>query len=300
MIVLLLGLLAGPGAQAAAPGVPGAAVPLYALSRGCQDDRFPRLAGPYVVGCGKGGRVDRILSLETGELFELDEGLSHAGTGEAALYAPGAAGGLWRLTRQGPVRAEGVTVVRERPLGMPATDGVHLAVLTGPHLQAFSASSPARRLVETRAAGWEAPALSWPGVAWTVVDEAGDHDVHWLPEAGQGQPEALAAGPGDQRLVVAQGGWLAWVDEGEVVLHEVDSGARQRLPARTGFNGPPALWQGVACWESREEDGDIDLRCSDGRHLDRPGDQLWPSLWGPWLLFQEEGKTWLLTADVAP
>lgn len=295
MTLLLLGLLAGPGAQAAAPGVPGAAVPLYALSRPCQDDRFPRLAGPYVVGCGKRGLVDRVLSLETGELWELDQGLASAGTGEAALYAPGPDGGLWRLTHEGPVPVEEIAVVRQRPLGMPATDGVHLALVDAGHLQAFAASSQARRLVETRAAGWEAPALSWPVVAWTVVDEAGDHDLHWLPDAARGRPEPLAEGPGDQRLVVAQGGWLAWVDRGEVVIHELSTGEQVRPASATGFNAAPALWQGVACWESREEDGDIDLRCSDGRHLDRPGDQLSPGLWGPWLLFHEDGRAWLHT-----
>lgn len=297
MLSVLLSLLAGPGAQAAAPGQPGAAVPLYALSDGCLDDRFPRLAGPYVVGCGKGGMVDRVLSLSTGLLWELPRALHHAGTGEAAIYAAGPEGALLQLRESGPSQVEDITVVREAPFAMPTTDGVHLAVLSVDHVQAFEAHERGRRLVETRAAGWEAPALSWPLVAWTVVDEGGDHDVMVMNAEERGQPEPLAGGPGDQRLVVSQGGRFAWVDEGDVVLTGPEGQGQERVEAHTGFRSAPTLWEGVACWENREEDEDIDLRCSDGWHLDRPGDQLSPSRWGPWLLFQEDGRAWLYTAE---
>ncbi len=295
MHLALLSLLAGPGAQAAAPGKPGAAVPLYALSDSCQDDRFPRLAGPFVVGCGKGGRVDTILSLETGEVWELDVGLDHATTGPSALYAPGQDGGFWHLTASGPQAFEDLAVIREPPFGMAATDGEHVVFLGVEHLQAFNLEERARRLIPTRAAGWEGAALAWPTVAWTVVRDDGTHQVMRLEAGGADESRRITQGTGPQRLVVGQGRHLAWVEGTDLVIFDLEASTERHISARTGFQAPPTLWQGEACWESREEGGEIDLRCSDGLHLERPGDQLWPSRWGPWLLFQEDGTAWLYT-----
>ena len=59
-------------------------------------------------------------------------------------------------------------------------------------------------------------------------------------------------------------------------------------------------WGPVVCWEDRGPlragTGDIDVRCSDGMEVARPGDQRAPARWGPWLLFREEGRLWVATA----
>ena len=45
----------------------------------------------------------------------------------------------------------------------------------------------------------------------------------------------------------------------------------------------------VACWEDRRALGTtgIDLWCSNGAHLERPGDQRWPTMSNGYLLWRE-------------
>lgn len=283
-------------ASGGGPGVAGRSVPLYDFDGRCADPRLPALAGPWVVGCGVEGRVDRVLDLRTGRRFDLDPPLDRPGLGPSALVQVGMDTRVVRLTADGPVEVEGVTRLVDRAAGPPATDGAHLALLSEDAVQALATDQRGRRKHETRAAGWYGVAMTWPWVAW-VADGWTDGEDVWALDlsADRPRPAPLAAGPGHQRHVVAHAGWLAWVEPGAVVLHHPEDGRWRRVPAQTGFHAPPTLWEGVVCWEERGPT-DIDLRCSDGVAAAGPGDQLWPSRWDRWLLYRQGDLLLLHTA----
>lgn len=279
---------------AGSPAAPGTALPLYALKHRCTDPRFPRLAGPWVVGCGAGGTVDRALSIHSGRVIELPRGLSPAGTGPGFVVGTGRRGGLFRLTEAGAVEIPDTTRITERLVAPPATDGEHIAILSERGLQAFPVTHGARSIHPAEAMGWHAPALAWPWVAWVQDAGGGDADI-WIRDVrDRASARALAAGPGRQDRVVARGSWLAWVDDGDVTVLDLESGTQRRIEAATGFRAPPAVWEGEACWETRGED--VDIACSDMPGIDGEGHQGWPDRWGPWLLYRVDDRAWLYTA----
>ena len=277
---------------AAGPGAPGAAIPLYALAADCTDSRYPVLAGAWVLACGSGGEVDRALSLSSGAIITLPVATTSPGTAPGLVYVPGWGGGLIQLTEDEAVLAAGISTIHEPPVAPPALDGERVALLSAGRVQAAALTADARWLHEINPAGWYPPALTDGHVAW--IERGEDEDVWWmaLPD---GTPTLLAGGPGSQRHVVGHGRWLAWVEEAAVILLDTQTGARQSFEARTGFSAPIALWDGIVCWE--QWGTDIDIVCSDGLSVTRPGHQQWPSRFGPWLLFREAERVWLLTAD---
>lgn len=280
--------------HASPPGAPGVSVPLHALRQPCLDPRFPRLAGPWVVGCGTSGHVDRALSLASGRLVMLPRPLARASTGPSVVFGTGAAGGWFRLEESGATENHDVARVNEGLLAPATTDGVHIALLSERGLQAYDAESSQRRLHAVQPMGWHAPALAWPWVAW--VEDAGDGDPDvWIRNATKQTPaRALATGPGRQDRVVGRDGWIGWIDEGDVVLLEPVSGRERRLEANTGFHSPATVWNGEACWETRG--ADLDIVCSDMDGISGPGHQSVPDRWGHWLLYRDGEQPMLYTA----
>jgi hypothetical protein len=292
-------LAAAPLAFASA-GAPGLAVPLYAASNPCDDPRYPTLAGAWVLACGADGHVDRAISLSSGRELSLPAAFRSPGVGPDAVYVPDAGGGLWRLTEAGVQVVPGVSRVIEPAVAPAVTDGEHLVVASRKSLQAFPFGDRSRSVYPANPVGWQSPALAWPRVAW-VEDAGPDGTDVWLRWADRrADPELLAGGPGDQGRVVAQGAWLAWVDKGDVVVHNLDTGERSEHQANTGFSAPPALWAGEVCWESRQNTDGVDIECTDLPGAGGPGHQLWPSRWGPWLLYREGHRAMLYTRPLDP
>lgn len=259
----------------------------------CDDDRYPRLAGEWVVWCASAGRVDRATHLLTGAEVRLDAGTA-PGVGPGEVYAVG--GGHWTLPEAAP--AEAVPWVRPGPIAPPAVGGGRVAVLYADHVEHYRAGDRSRTHVDAHPLPWYPPALAAGAVAWVERTRETGEDV-WL--AGDDRAaRVLAGGPGDQRHVVGDGDWLAWVEPGAVVLHHLPTGAQTRFAADTGFRAPPTLSDGVVCWEERAallQGGDVDLVCSDGWTLRRPGDQRSPSRHRGWLLFHEGPRAMVYEVD---
>lgn len=269
------------------------AVPLYGIEPGaCRDDRYPALAGPWLVACGPTGRVDRAVHLGTRAELRLAGEETAPGLADGVLYGPGA--GLWRLPAASP---EPVVSFGAPPVGPPATDGTHVAVAFADHVEAFGVGETLRMHTEARPIPGARVAMAWPWVAWVQREEGTGEDVWVKGETPEARP--LARGPGAEWHVAGDERWLAWAGPDAVWVEDVARGERRRYEADTGFAGELAMWGPVACWEDRTllraGTGDVDVVCSDGVVLRRPGDQLAPGRWGPWVLFREDDKVWVAT-----
>lgn len=276
-------------------GRPGVAVPLYALAAPCDDPRYPALAGPFVVGCGPDGLVDRALSLQTGRVLTLPLQARSPALDDGQIYIPGFEGGLIRLTEPEPTLAEDTAAIHDTLVAPPALRGPHVAVLTADRVQAAAVTDHARRLYDAHPVGWYPPAIAGDRVAW--IDTGGADPsasaVWWMPLEG-GAPAPL--GPG--RHVVGSARRLAWVTDDALVVLDLDTSQRTQRPVQTGFSAAPAVWQDVLCWEAWGE-ADLDIQCDDGVSVTRPGHQQWPSRFAQWLVFREGGQVWLMTAPEA-
>jgi len=270
------------------------------MASACRDPRLPALVGPWVVGCDDEGRVDRVRSIRTGQTLSLPRPLASPGWGAAPhtdtgyLVQPGVDGGLFRLDSDGITSLGRPPTLGRTLVAPPTTDGVHLGALEAARVQAFRLAERRRSLYDAAPLGDGPPALAWPWIAWTQAADVPEEgvDLWWLDAAAGSDPLPLATGPGDQRHVVASGQWLAWVDDGDVVLRSVSTGEERRLPARTGFQAPPSLWRDTVCWEERGP-RDLDIRCSDGWTVAASGHQEWPSRWDDRLLYRQEGAVYL-------
>jgi len=136
------------------------------------------------------------------------------------------------------------------------------------------------------------------GLAWVSHGPQDDADIWWAPSDGT-PPRPLDVGPGDQHHPVAYGDWLAWVSFSDIKMWNTATGERKKLTASTGFNSPPSLGDGIACWEVRGAE-DVDLRCSNGFSLSRPGHQTYPQILGARLLFREHGRLLSIQIQDAP
>ncbi|MDP2304860.1 MAG: hypothetical protein Q8P18_02410 [Pseudomonadota bacterium] len=251
----------------------------------CRDDRFPTLAGPWVVWCSTTGRVDRAYNLGSLEAVTLSASAEAPGIGPGAILVPQL--GLWRLPDASPVPNQGR--VAGATVGPPATDGEHGVFAWAGHVEAFPLSERIRERTDAAPLPWYPAALAWPWAAWVEDGGLTGEDV-WTRTA-EGERSPLARSARSERHVVGDGRWLAWLDEEGVYVQDMARGERRVYAADTGFAHGLGLWGPVACWEDRGAlragTGDIDVRCSDGVELHRPGHQRAPARWGPWLLFRE-------------
>jgi len=125
-------------------------------------------------------------------------------------------------------------------------------------------------------------------LVWETHGPGDDSDL-WLQRIQAQERRGLDVGPGDQHHPVSSGPWIAWVDRGNIKLWNTQTDEKEIIKTKTGFHAPPTIHGNTACWEFRHID-DIDLRCSNGYHLDRPGHQTHPLLLDNLLLFRENGR----------
>ena len=266
---------------------------LPALFGACTDPRYPKLAGVWAVGCGPSGQVDRAVNLRTNQVVELHDAARSPAMASGVVYAPGVEHGLWRLPDPEP--ASGVHHMPEPGVFAAGTDGARVAVSTREDIQVFGLFDAGRQRYAAHPAPWYAPAVSALGVAWVDLGEAGltGEDI-WFLADGARNPEPLVRKVGAQRHVAASGPFLGWIDDDGVRVEDLRSGERRFYGSDAHTSTSLSLWGPVACWEVYGAE-DVDLSCSDGMVLVRPGHQRSPSRYGPWLLFREGSQVLLAT-----
>jgi len=298
-LTALCALLGAARPAAATLGSPGVAVPVPGFSRPCADSRFPALAGPWIVGCGSDGRVDRALSITSGQELELPVRFVSPGLGEGLVVGVGREAAIVRLTQSGAERLD-LPVVRGTPTAPPVTDGQRVAMTQAGSVSAWPLGDRSMTLRPAHPAGWYPPALAGSRLAWVEEEARGQLAVWWL-DLDDRQPtgERLAA---HASHVVGSAMALAWVDDEQVVVLDLEEQRQTRYGRHTGFSAAPSIWRDVVCWEERpthppasEGDG-VDIECSDGLAAAGPRHQRWPSRYGPWLLYRQDGALWLATA----
>jgi len=259
--------------------------PLPWLDHPCEDPRYPQLAGPWAVGCGPGGRVDRAQHIETGERVVLEGAVVSPGVGPGVLHDPGA--GTWRPPAHRPTPAPTIPGARIAP---PGTDGALVALAGAGAIQWRALGGDRRHRVEAEVMPWYPPAVGEGFIAWVAPDGAGGTRVMALDTATR-HVAALPAGA-HPRHVAASGAYLGWIEDGAVVVRGPAGDARHPADARSARR--LALDGEVACWEQWVGAG-VDAVCSDGLVAGGPGDQRNPSRWGPWLLFVQDERPRLAT-----
>jgi hypothetical protein len=282
-----------PAANAGAPEIPRPTVAPLDLPARCEDDRYPALAGAFVLGCTH-GLVDVALDLAAGTLSTLDPALGEApGLGPGEAFAAGPRAVTWRSGAS--------------QLGDPARDAVGpaavaaglIAVPYGDGIERFELGESTRRRVPARPLPWYPMALAAGIAAWVQADPLTGQDIWTLGTDGQQRP--LARDAADARHVAGSGRWLGWVEPAGVRVQDMATGERRAHPADTGFHAGISLWGPVACWEERGRlrsgEGDVGVRCSDGLSVDDRGDELNPSRWGPWLVYARGGEHYIATAQ---
>lgn len=282
-----------PAALASGLGHAGLAVPVYAASQPCADPRYPALAGPWVVACGADGLVDHVVSVHSGQQFPLPISARSPALGDGTIYIPGLRGGLIALQEGGPVRVDGTAVIHTPTVSPAAIRGQRVAVLGEDTVQTALVSEASRRLYPASPVGWYPPALTETGVAWVDTGGQPTNTEIWWMSLSNDQPQQLAA---EGRHVVGSDTHLVWVTDTHLIKHDIADGHQTTVNVQTGFLSAPTIWQDVVCWEHWGELGDVDISCDDGLNVHRPGHQHHPSRWGRWLLFQEAGQSWLMTA----
>ena len=252
----------------------------------CRDRRFPRLAGPFIVYCGARGHVDRFLDLQTGETITLDPRPTHPWTGPSVLAS--AIDGVWRLPDAQPSDR---TALRLPSIGPPTVTSEQILVPTADALHVRTFDSSSWRRVPAEMAPWSPAALLPDRAVWTVLGSE-QSDLYSRDESGQTVP--IATGPGHQHHPVGEDSRLAWVDDGDVVVVDTETGKGRRYEASAGAVDGPTFTGAHVCWTERAATPQV--RCSDG--FSAPGHR--PSGAGHLLLVHEGSHVTLYAASQMP
>lgn len=250
------------------------------LRHRCEDRRYPRLSGPFLLHCGPTGEVDRFLDLSTGDTHEL-VGLERPFTEHrGVIYALGREQGIWRLPA---TRPEGEGDFALQAVTPAAFDGERVAVGHADQITVFLHGEKTHKLYDARPAPWYPPALPEGWMVW--VDWASGRGELRALQDGARHPVLFARGRRHQAHPVADGRWLVWIDDGDVVLADTEAQIRHRWRTDAGHEGPPALFDRYACWGERTSDGE-QVRCSDGFTIDGR----MPSIWGALTLVKKDDE----------
>ncbi len=237
---------------------PSSARPLPRFRHRCEDQRYPALAGPWLLGCGPGGKLDLAEHVRTGQVVALDSAASSAGLAEGSLFAVGRDLGLWTLPDPAPQQP--ATMVSHPPIAPPALQGPGVAVLSEGRVTLFLTGSAQMLSRPAHPLPWFPPALVWPEVYWVDAgqQERSGLDI-WAWTHGAGPPRPGGGGGGGPRPPPAaqrrgggvggrggggRAGWAGWTTAacGSATTTAASAGTTPATPASVRACPSTALW----------------------------------------------------------
>ena len=250
---------------------------LSELAFTCRDARYPILMSNWVVGCGPSGRVDRAFSLATKQVARFTVKQETVGMGFFPFM-----GSHGRLSLQ-KQKLEKSKRILASMIAPPISDQDRVAYLGKEFVALRQAGQTYRQAAQPRA--WYPPALFDSGVAWVENDGQRGEDI-WMWKH-EHSPKRIAGGKMPQRHVVGSGPYVAWVEDQRIVIFDSRTEEQDAIEAQVVDR--ISLTDKTVCW-SQWNQRDIDVYCSDGFALNRPGHQVWPMRQGKWLLFRDLGR----------
>jgi hypothetical protein len=276
------------------PKAPARALPF--VSEPCDDPRLPQLSGLWAIGCD-GEPLSRAEHILSGEQVSLEGAPVRPGLGGGVVYGAGPKDhGLWRPPSV--VSSPEAHRVTEAGVAPPGTDGLTGALSVADALWVFELEGRLRESLRARPAPWMPPAVDGPvgGLGGCLARPGSSVRTSTSGTRTGERARRWCVGRAASATSRRRMGFVGWIEDAAVCVESLASGERRCVPASPGPSRRLSLWGAVACWEDYGGD-DIDVVCSDGLALRRPGHQHNPSRIGPWLLFREGNQTLLAQAE---
>ena len=200
--------------------------PVAVLQAGrCADDRYPALAGDWVVGCVGSDDVNVAVSLHTGRVVTLTGAVGAPGIGDGWLWAPGRVTGAWVLPQatRGELPGGGAAaLVPYAGIAPPAIrrdGGAEVVVPYEDHVDVIDLRRSTWPRYSAHPLPGEPVAVGEGWAAWTERGLNGE-DV-WIvgPAAVAPAPRVLVGGEGDQHDVAGAGSFV-WYADGAAVFDD--------------------------------------------------------------------------------
>ena len=146
---------------------------------------------------------------------------------------------------------------------------------------------------------WYASGLSSCGPVWIDIN----HDI-WLYRKKDHTTEKIVERGNYPRHIHTKGSWVYWVEDDSIRGWNCESAEYDTISAVVVDR--IALWsvthetlkKPIVCWSTWiNEVYGVDIVCTDGRHIQRRGHQLWPSIGDGKLMFRGEDTLYFVHLD---
>lgn len=265
------------------------------LGNDCADPHLPTLSGPWAIGCKGASTPNRAQHVSKGTQLEFPPLGQEWGHGEGVLVDH-THRQFWRIGSDSREKLHPFSSKIHSPL---ISDGQRLVISSPSKLEWVDLGDTHRFSVpQADPAPWYAPAISGDRLAWVQRGSPQSGEDVWAFDIQSKNAWPVAQSTEHERHVALQGVYIAWMTDTAIHLLNTESKAHLLFPGQVNSNTFLSLSQGVVCWESFERK-DLDIHCSDGLHLDRPGDQRHPRRWKEWLLVHENNMA-LLVGPLKP
>jgi hypothetical protein len=251
-------------------------LPLHGLHYPCSNPRFPTVLDTMVLGCGPDGSVDRMMSLHDQKIVDLPE-KNNWSTGEV-LFRTGSPGGIWDPTSK--------RWVSDRILVQNAVGRSQFGLIAVLGETEILLREKDERIQYQRAAkpiGWHPPAITNNVVAWIEGLEQDAKIVIWHWQEGDKITTISSISP---LYLYSDESRLVWNEPNRIRIYNTETKQSDEIEV-SNIQGL-TVDSNLICWSEWVEK-DLDIRCDDGFHLRREGNQEWPQLHATGLYFRENG-----------
>ena len=247
----------------------------------------------FIIGCD--GKKNTIYDLHRREVISSTE-LITATNGDA-IWIGGVSGGIYDISSGFIDQKYRFTQNYSSPPAALQTG--HLFIIQESSAQLNIEGQSIKIELTAPAQKWYASGLSSCGPVWVDIY----HDI-WLYRKKEHATQKIIERGNYPRYIHTTGSWVYWVEDDSIRGWNCESGEYDFISAvatdRIALLGVKHqnLKKPIVCWSTwMSEDYGVDIVCSDGRHIQRKGHQLWPSIGDGKLLFRGEDSLYFVHLD---